>query len=161
VLVVEPVRKREVPLIPTPPVVGLVTADEDNRVPSRIEREQRTQVSADRSKLLHVVMSRALDRIDERSAELWSLTLELIDRGGYPLGILLVECHVPLFGLGGQLDLPGHITIMMYTLLSVKHYRERRSLWTCHVPTTHDPSGDVGVLRRRRCGASAVRRTRS
>jgi hypothetical protein len=67
VLVIPPDRDRDVALIPPAPIVGLVTRDQDNRIATRAEREQRTHVAG--PQLLHPVVPGALDLVRKRTAQ--------------------------------------------------------------------------------------------
>jgi len=66
-LVVEIVRSRNCYVIPTCPIVSLVTSDQKDRYSPRVEGEQDADASC--PQLLHVRMSRLRDRIDERTSE--------------------------------------------------------------------------------------------
>src|SRR5664280_970357 len=61
ILVVQIVGQRDVSVIPADPVICLVTTQQNNRRAAWVETEQRTEISADRAKLLHVVVPRRFD----------------------------------------------------------------------------------------------------
>jgi hypothetical protein len=63
-LVVEPVGDRDAALVPPAPITCLITSDEDHGPLARVEGEQRSVVAG--AQLLHVVVTRALDRLDQR-----------------------------------------------------------------------------------------------
>jgi hypothetical protein len=79
VLVVELVGAWNVALVPALPVAGLVAAEQHDRVPARIECEQRAQMASERTDLFHVGMPRALDRGHDRATEARPLKLELVE----------------------------------------------------------------------------------
>jgi hypothetical protein len=113
-LVVKSVGAGDLALVPPLPVAGLVAPQQHDRVPARIEREQRAQVAADRPDLLHVVVTRALERVHERSTEARTPALQLIERGGDPVRVFGLESDVPRLSLWSELDLPG-------TSLAIRH----------------------------------------
>ena len=86
----------------------LITADEENRHPTGIECKQDAQISASRPRLLHICVTRSLDRIDERSSKSWALILENLDRNNDGFLLVLIEDFKPGFKLIGVLDLPRH-----------------------------------------------------
>ena len=103
---VELVSERDVPLVPTLPVVGLVTADEHDCSLIGIEREQCPEVTADRPQLLHVVMARPADRVNALATKARTVLPQMIDRRRNPIGVSRPQAPDPLLRFRRELDLP-------------------------------------------------------
>lgn len=72
--------------IPPLPVAGLVTGDQQNRLPPRIEREQHPQLRTPRgtrTQLLHVPVPGPADRVHHRATQVRTTLLQQLDRRDY------------------------------------------------------------------------------
>jgi hypothetical protein len=108
VLIVKPVSERNDVLIPGLPATRLITAYEENCHPTRIEGKQDTQVSLPRSQLLHIRVTRPLDRINEWASQPWSMPLENFDRDNDGFLLVLIKVLKTVSKLIGVLDLSCH-----------------------------------------------------
>jgi hypothetical protein len=115
-LVVEPVGSWNVPPVPALPIVGFVSADKHDRVPSRVESEQRAEVAAERAELFHIVVARTFDRAHDRPAKRRALELQLVNRCADPVRVRPTQLHIPPLGLGREFDVPPGVAIIMHTL---------------------------------------------
>ena len=104
--VVELVSEWDVSGVPTFPVVGLIATQQDHGAPAGIENEQRPQVTTGRPELLHVVVTRATDRVRTRPAEARPVLSQFLD--GCPDAVRVVgpQTAEPPLCLGCELDLP-------------------------------------------------------
>ena len=79
--IVEAIRDRNHLVIPGLPTLCLVSANQQDRHSSWIEREKNADTSRGWPEFLHVWMSRATDRIGQRSAKPRTSKLKDINRG--------------------------------------------------------------------------------
>jgi hypothetical protein len=107
-LLVELVSDTDVFSIPCLPAIRLVTPYQENCHPTGIECKEDAQGSSSRSQLLHIRVTRPLDRIDEWASQSRTLHLKYLDcnNDGFLLG--LFEVPKSIAKLIGVLNVPRH-----------------------------------------------------
>ena len=75
---VEVIGERHRRLVPGIPFPGLVAAEQQDGVTTRVEREQGPRCA--RSQFLHVRMTTAADRVDSWTPEPWAVLVKQLDR---------------------------------------------------------------------------------
>jgi hypothetical protein len=107
------VRQLHVWWVPAVALAPLVTADEQNRMLMLVEREQHADAGVRRPQLLHPVVPRALDVVDQVPTECGAFAAEDVERLRDPIAVCRREPLQPVADSARDEDLPfalcGHI----------------------------------------------------
>jgi len=116
VFVVQIIGERDRPHIPLIPSTGLVTPEQQDRLPSRIKAEQDPQRTALRgSQFLHRLMSQRVDAIDDRSTKIGATFCKHINSIRDGLSLVIGQRRPPLVELIGDLDLPHRPSMTLHS----------------------------------------------
>jgi hypothetical protein len=74
----------------------------------RTEQDANAAVRGDRSQFLHMVVSRAVDAVDEWSAEACAVLGKTVDRVRDTVRFVIGQSEEPLLDLGVKVDIPAH-----------------------------------------------------